>query len=87
MPYLVLGGYSIWGSRVAVTRMSVLSLIYFRSYILLFTIDKDVCVKDSSAEGTCVQSRTPLFYPSYGNPDTSTLFSWSLGMQISAALL
>ena len=40
-------------SKVAVTRMSVLSLISFRRYIFVFTIDKHVCVKDSSAEGTC----------------------------------
>ena len=65
MPYLASGGHSTSASEVAVTRMSVLSLISFRCYIFVITIHKHayICAKDSSAEGTyfCVKNRYFLY--------------------------
>ena len=54
-------------SGVAVTRMSVLSLICIFDLLLeviffLFRIDKHVCVKDSSVE-TCFILKTGDFFP------------------------
>ena len=53
MPYLIFGRHSTGASRVAVTRM----LHFF------FTIDRYICVKESSVEGTCsVIKRYTNFY-------------------------
>ena len=54
-------GHSTGASRVAVTRMSVLSLIYFSKFYISFTIDKHVSIQDSSNEGTCVWSKKAKF--------------------------
>ena len=65
MPYLAQDGHSTWASREAVIGMTMLPLIYFFDLLLqvIFTVDKRVCVKDSSAKGTCYHGKRALSPP------------------------
>ena len=54
MPYFAQGGHSTGSSREAVSRMHVYAIFDLLLELIFLLIDKRVCVKDSSAEGTCL---------------------------------
>ena len=53
MPYLAQGGHSTWSYMVAVSRMHVCAIFDLLLEVIFFLTCRALCVKDSSAEGTC----------------------------------